>query len=139
MIFDDLLKYKQNGHFFFTGSDNLQNKSRDVPNKPGVYYILKLAKGKVELVYIGKSGSILQNGQFKDQLLNKRLNNKQDGIRREHYFLQKIESEDIDALDIYWFVTMDEEHQDLPAYVEGIMMQRFYDLYGTLPKWNKSF
>jgi hypothetical protein len=139
MIFDDLLKYKKNGHFFFTGSDNLRNKSRDVLNMPGVYYILKLAKGKVELVYIGKSGSILQNGQFKDQLLNQRLNNKQDGIRREHYFLQKIESENIDALNIYWFVTMDEEHQDLPGYVEGIMMQRYYDLYGTLPKWNKSF
>lgn len=138
-MFTELEKYKTNGHFFFEKNDNLRNKSKDVPNLPGVYYILKLAKGKVELVYIGKSGSMLQNGQFKDQLLNKRLNNKQDGIRREHYFLQKFESENIDALDIYWFVTIDNHHNDLPGYVEGIMMQRYYDIYGTLPKWNKSF
>ncbi|QIG88446.1 hypothetical protein G6R40_01685 [Chryseobacterium sp. POL2] len=83
-MFAELEKYKTNGHFFFEKNDNLRNKSKDVPNLPGVYYILKLARGKVELVYIGKSGSMLQNGQFKDQLLNKRLNNKQDGIRREY-------------------------------------------------------
>ncbi|WP_291050965.1 MULTISPECIES: hypothetical protein [unclassified Empedobacter] len=138
-MFAELEKYKTNGHFFFEKNDNLRNKSKDVPNLPGVYYILKLAKGKVELVYIGKSGSMLQNGQFKDQLLNKRLNNKQDGIRREYYFLNKIEEENIEALDIYWFVTVDDEHNDLPGYVEGLLLQRYFEVYGCLPPWNKSF
>lgn len=138
-MFAELEKYKTNGHFFFENEDNLKKQSKDVPNLPGVYYILKLAKGKVELVYIGKSGSMLQNGQFKDQLLNKRLNNKQDGIRREHYFLNKIEEENIDALDIYWFVTVDDEHNDLPGYVEGLLLQRYFDVYGCLPPWNKSY
>ena len=138
-MFVELEKYKTNGHFFFEKNDNLRNKSKDVPNLPGVYYILKLAKGKVELVYIGKSGSMLQNGQFKDQLLNKRLNNKQDGIRREYYFLNKIEEENIEALDIYWFVTVDDEHNDLPGYVEGLLLQRYFEVYGCLPPWNKSF
>ncbi|MDM1043055.1 MULTISPECIES: hypothetical protein [Empedobacter] len=138
-MFTELEKYKTNGHFFFEKNDNLRNKSKDVPNLPGVYYILKLAKGKVELVYIGKSGSMLQNGQFKDQLLNKRLNNKQDGIRREYYFLNKIEEENIEALDIYWFVTVDDEHNDLPGYVEGLLLQRYFEVYGCLPPWNKSF
>ena len=138
-MFAELEKYKTNGHFFFEKNDNLRNKSKDVPNLPGVYYILKLAKGKVELVYIGKSGSMLQNGQFKDQLLNKRLNNKQDGIRREYYFLNKIEEENIEALDIYWFATVDDEHNDLPGYVEGLLLQRYFEVYGCLPPWNKSF
>ncbi|MCA4781329.1 hypothetical protein IF125_03520 [Empedobacter stercoris] len=138
-MFAELEKYKTNGHFFFEKNDNLRDKSKDVPNLPGVYYILKLAKGKVELVYIGKSGSMLQNGQFKDQLLNNRLNNKQDGIRREYYLLNKIEEENIEALDIYWFVTVDDEHNDLPGYVEGLLLQRYFEVYGCLPPWNKSF
>ena len=138
-MFDELAKYKNKGHFFFEKGDVLKTKSKDVPNLPGVYYVIKLAKGKVELVYIGKSGSIQQNGQFKEQLLNQRLNNKQDDVKREHYFLQKIESEDIVALDIYWFVTMDEQYQDLPGYVEGLLLQRYFEMYACLPKWNKSF
>lgn len=138
-MFIELEKYKNKGHFFFEKGDVLKTKSKDVPNLPGVYYVLKLTKGKVELVYIGKSGSIQQNGQFKEQLLNQRLNNKQDGMKREQYFLQKIESENIDALDIYWFVTMDEQYQDLPSFVEGLLLQRYFEIYACLPKWNKSF
>lgn len=138
-MFDELAKYKNKGHFFFEKGDVLKTNRKDVPNLPGVYYVIKLAKGKVELVYIGKSGSIQQNGQFKEQLLNQRLNNKQDGMNREQYFLQKIELENIDALDIYWFVTMDEQYQDLPSFVEGLLLQRYFEIYACLPKWNKSF
>jgi hypothetical protein len=67
------------------------------------------------LVYIGKSGTINQNGSCKDRLLNGRINNKTDGIKRQDFFEQKIAEENIDGLDIYWFVTMDEANNDLPA------------------------
>jgi|OM-RGC.v1.034261216 hypothetical protein len=33
----------------------------------GVYYILRLANGKIDLVYIGKSGGVLHNGTFNIQ------------------------------------------------------------------------
>jgi hypothetical protein len=138
-MFDELNKYKINGHFFFKKGDILSAVSKDVPDKPGVYYILRLAKGKVELVYIGKSGTIMQDGRFKDQLLRGRINNKQNGMKRQEYFTLKIEQENIDVLDIYWFVTMDDTYKDLPGYVEGLLMQRFYELNGMLPEWNKDF
>jgi len=47
--------------------------------------------------------------------------------------------ENIDGLDIYWFVTMDASHNDLPGYVEGLIMQRFFEVHGRLPEWNKKF
>lgn len=119
--------------------DKLSEQSKDVPNLPGVYYILCLAKGRVDLVYIGKSGTILQNGTFKNQLLQKRLNNKQEGKSREQFFKDKIQQEQIDALDIYWFVTFDEKHRDIPAFVEAQIMQRYFEIYGQLPAWNKDF
>ncbi len=138
-MFDEVNKYKNNGHFFYEKGMNLKELSRDVPNLPGVYYILRLAEDKVSLVYIGKSGTILNNGKFKEQGLNGRLNNKQESMKREDFFNKKCEDENIDALDIYWFVTVDKENNDLPGFVEGTLIQRFYEVHGKLPEWNKEY
>lgn len=105
-MFDELNPYKNQGHFFFTKGDLLSEVSKDVPDLPGVYYILRLSHGHVDLVYIGKSGSLNQDGSFCNQLLRKDLNNKQNSIKHQAFFDQKMKAENIDALDIYWFVTL---------------------------------
>lgn len=138
-MIENIKKYKNCGHFFFGKGDNLAQKSKNVPEKPGVYYILRTANGKVDLVYIGKSGTVLQDGSFKPQLLCKRLNNKQENVKRQVYFNMKIEQENIDGLDIYWFVTVDDKNNDLPGYVEAAILQRFYETHGKLPEWNKEY
>jgi hypothetical protein len=138
-MFSETNKYKNNGHFFFKKGDKLSIASKGIPDLPGVYYIIKLANGRIELVYIGKSGTMHQNGKFGDQMLKKRINNKHEGIKRQQYFDQKLHEEKIDALDIYWFVTFDDENKDLPGYVEGLLLQRYFELFGTLPHWNKEF
>jgi hypothetical protein len=138
-MFNETRKYKNNGHFFFKKGNQLSEVSKNVPELPGVYYIVRLAKGKVELVYIGKSGTITQSGQFKDQLLRGRINNKQDGMKWQEFFDKKMMEENIDGLDIYWFVTMDKSNNDLPGYVEGLLIQRFFEVQGRLPLWNKDF
>ena len=138
-MFDEIKKYKNNGHFFFKKGDDLKQVTKDVPALPGIYYIVRLAKGRIELVYIGKSGTIQQNGQFKDQGLQGRLNNKQEGIKRQDYFESQILRENIDALDIYWFVTFDTKNRDLPGFVEGLLIQRFFEINGRLPHWNKDY
>jgi hypothetical protein len=138
-MFDETKKYKNNGHFFFKKGDRLIDVSKDVPELPGIYYIIRLSKGKVDLVYIGKSGTMNQSGIFKDQLLRGRINNKCDGMKRQQYFEQKILQEKISGLDIYWFVTMDKNNNDLPGYVEGLLMQRYFDIHGKLTPWNKCF
>ncbi|MBL0310486.1 MAG: hypothetical protein IPP77_12670 [Bacteroidetes bacterium] len=138
-MFDETKKYKTQGHFFFKKGNSLKEQSRDVPELPGVYYILCLAQGKVDLVYIGKSGTVLQSGKFKNQQLQGRINNKQDGMKRQEYFEDKMTDENMDGLDIYWFVTMDKTNHDLPGYVEGVLMRRYFDVNGKLPQWNKEF
>ena len=135
-MFDELKKYENNGHFFYKRGDNLRDVSKDVPDLPGVYYIIRLAGGRIELVYIGKSGSIEQDGQFKKQGLRGSLNNKQNGLQRQDYFEKKFREENIDGLDIYWFVTFDKTNRDLPGYVEGLIMQIFFERHGSLPAWN---
>jgi hypothetical protein len=138
-MFDETKKYKNNGHFFFKKGDNLKQVSKSVPDLPGVYYIVRLSKGRIELVYIDKSGVIQQNGQFKDQGLQSRLNSKQDGIERQDFFESRILNEAIDGLDIYWFVTFDTKSKDLPGFVEGLLIQRFFEIHGRLPLWNMDF
>jgi hypothetical protein len=85
-------------------------------------------------VYIGRSEILNQGGVCKIRSLKDVLNNKSQG-----FFSQKIEEESIDALDIYWFVTLDKTHNGLPGYVQGLVMQRYFEMYGQLPPWNKSF
>ena len=138
-MFGEIKKYKNNGHFFFKKGDNLRQVSKSVPDLPGVYYIIRLSKGRIELVYIGKSGMIQQNGQYKDQGLQGRLNNKQKGIERQDFFESRILKENIDALDIYWLVTLDTKSKDIPGFVEGLLIQRFFEINGRLPLWNKDF
>ena len=138
-MFSELNKYKNNGHFFLRKGQSLKEVSKNVPNLPGVYYIIRLAKGRIDLVYIGKAGTINQDGSFKKQGLGGRLNNMQKNEKRQDFFNKKIDEENIDALDIYWFVTYDENHKDLPGFVEAILMQHFFDIYRQLPQWNNAF
>lgn len=138
-MFDETKKYKNKGHFFFKKGERLSAVSKDVPELPGVYYIVRLAKGRIELVYIGKSGIISQRGQSKDHLLKGTLNNEQEGMKRQEFFDKKMIDENIDGLDIYWFVTIDKTNNNLPGYVEGLLMQRFFEVNGKLPVWNKDY
>jgi hypothetical protein len=49
-MFDEIKKYKNNGHFFFKTGDNLKLISKSVPDLPGVFYIIRLSNGRIELV-----------------------------------------------------------------------------------------
>ena len=129
-MFDELYKYKKNGHFFFKKGNKLVEVGKEVPELPGVYYIIRLANDRVELVYIGKSGIKNPSGKNKTALL------KQSITLQQEFLDIKMSETTIDALDIYWFVTMDIDHIDLPDYVLGLIMQTQYDVYGRLPEWN---
>jgi len=138
-MFDELHKYKNKGHFFFKKGQQLSQESKNVPDKQGVYYIFRLAQHKVDMVYIGKSETIEQNGEYINQSLREMFDNKQQNVKRQVFFEQKMIEEDIEALDIYWFVTFDENHNDIPQYVEGLIMQRYFETFGELPPWNKEY
>jgi hypothetical protein len=138
-MFEFVTKYKNQGHFFFKMNDDLLEVTKDVPDEPGVYYIFSLSRGNIDLVYVSRSGILKQNGTFKPPLLRAHINSKTEGMSAQDNFFRKMVEEDIEALDIYWFVTMDKDHYDLPGYVEGMIMQRYFEMYGTLPPWNKAY
>jgi len=130
-MFDDLAKYDNNGHFFYKKGDDTLKLSQKLPNKSGVYYILKLVKGKIKLSYIGKSDPT----KAENKTLNLMFDDKEKGTSLNQFFDKKMNEEEIDALDIYWFVTDDDD----PSEIANKILQNNFDFFGALPDWNKSF
>jgi len=141
-MFDELEKYKSNGHFFFSEGDDLAKVCNAPKNGIGIYIIYALKGGKIELIFIGSAGKIKQDGTQKalvggicDQLINGKL----FGGSRKLTLKEHIKHKNIDALDIYWYETFDKKNTDIPAFVEGTIMQRYFDLNEQLPEWNEEY
>lgn len=141
-MFDELEKYESQGHFFFTADDELEKVCDAPKNGLGVYVVYALKNGRIELIYIGSSGKVAQNGNTKVRkrgIYYRLVNGKQFDSSRKVSWKEKVRAEEIEALDVYWYETFDEYNGDIPATIEGIIMQRYFDVYGCLPRWNKEF
>jgi len=139
-MFDELEKYKSWGHFFFNPDDDLKKVCDAPKNGIGVYYILEMSNDEIQIVFIDSEGKVDNNGEIRSYgLYHNIVNGNQFGFPRNKSWNQKLKKEGIDALDIYWFETFDEENQDSPTYVKALIMQSFISLHGRLPKWNTEF
>ncbi|HXP49935.1 MAG TPA: helix-turn-helix transcriptional regulator [Bacteroidia bacterium] len=136
LSFEELNKYK-NGRFFFKKGNKLSDVSGFVLNKSGGVYLIY--KDRIDLIYIGYSGTISQKGVMSKQSLKGRINNKQGGVLRQKFFEKKMMDDKIEELEIVWYETFDQVHKDLPKYIEGVLINKFYQLKGCLPIWNKAF
>lgn len=142
-MFDELTKYEHNNHFFFTANDSLEKECNVPTDKSGVYIIFALKNGNIELVYIGRSGKIEKNGKMfirktglggiKDRIVNGHQFGKSP---RRISWPNQIKFENIEALDIYWYVTHNQEYQDCPRMLKNKLLQKHVDIYGRLPRWN---
>jgi len=128
-----------NGCFSFSKGDklNVLIKQSNVPNEPGVYLIFSEQNHQQELIYIGKAGTIKNNGEFSEQKLRGRLKAKQSKKTRQQYFTELVENEKYDNLKIFWFVTFKDNLKFLPSFVENELLQQYFESRLILPKLNK--
>ena len=141
-MFDELNKYDHNDHFFFKPNDNLGQACNAPTDKAGVYIIYALKGGRIELVYIGRSGEVKSDGSLfirkaglgglKDRLVN----GKQFGAARRNTWKTKMLAEKFEGLDIYWYATHNDKFVDCPRVLEHKLLQAHLDIDGILPKWN---
>ena len=142
-MFDALSKYTHKDHFFFEPSDDLIEVCNAPTDKSGVYVVYALKNGRIELVYIGRSGKVKKDGSLfirksglggiKDRLVNGR----QFGVARRKSWKSTMLFQKIEALDVYWYVTHTDTFVDCPRDVERSILNQYRDLYGSLPPWNK--
>jgi len=142
-MFDELQKYSNNNHFFLKENDNLKDVCNAPSDQSGVYIVYALKKGRVELIYIGRSGKLKADGTMfirkaglggmKDRLVNGHQFGK---IARKISWINQMKKEQIEALDVYWYITCSNQINDCPKEVESILLKRYFDIYDRLPRWN---
>ena len=141
-MFDELLEYSKHDHFFYSPNESLVEKCNAPNNSSGIYLIYALAHGNIELIYVGSSGKIQTNGKLKIRtggIYDRIVNGIQFDEPRKKSWPKKMIEEEIEALDIYWYETFNNENKDLPTYAEAMIIQRHFDIYEKLPRWNVEF
>ncbi|MEQ8522650.1 MAG: hypothetical protein RIB86_18530 [Imperialibacter sp.] len=141
-MFDELRKYKINDHFFLSKDDHLEHVCNAPKNGAGVYTVFALAGGRIELIYIGSSGKLKNDGSIKIRnggLYDRIVNGKQFDERRKNSWPSRMQTEQIEALDIYWYETFNKQTKDIPAFVESLLIQIHFEQFGRLPRWNVEY
>lgn len=143
-MFNELNKYEQSDHFFLHPKGNLREVCNAPNDKSGIYIVYALKNEKTELIYIGCSGKMGSDnsmfirkaglGGIKDRIVNGHQFGK---ISRRISWLNQIQQEGIEALDIYWYATHNELYSDCPRNLEHSLLKKHLELFGRLPKWNK--
>jgi hypothetical protein len=136
-MFDETKKYKETGHFFLKPNGDLETSCNASKSGNGVFIVNQLKHGRIDIVLIGSSGKIQKNGSFRktDCLFNSIVKDPKLGLS----WMNRLKKENIDGLDIYWYVTFNQKIRDIPFFVQSLLMQRYFELYGLLPDWNVEF
>jgi len=107
-MFDQLNKYRKKGHFFFSPAYALQDVCNAPADRDGVYLVYELKLGRIRLMYIGSSGEKMKDLPVSDGQSGLKaaiVNGPPAELKnpRQQAWPVKLLSENIDALDIYWW------------------------------------
>jgi hypothetical protein len=141
-MFDETKKYKRNDHFFLRSVDDLGVSCNAPKNSNGIFIVYELVRGRINLVFIGSSGKIQNNGlpRKTENLYSEIVNAPQLGdLPRKLAWIKKLKDDKADGLDIYWYETFNDKSKDIPSFVVALLLQRYFDMYGRLPEWNEEF
>jgi hypothetical protein len=111
---------------------------KNVSTGYGVYIISGCCETEQNIIYIGKSGTIRQDGKTKTQGIRKRLTMKQSGSYRRMFFQNVISELNLDCLHIEWFVTWSSNARTPPFLAEAELLAAYLTTYDRLPVFNMS-
>ena len=126
--------YIESDHVFFEADNELEKVCNAPADKPGVFKVLELRNGKINLVFVGYTTQTAAQTKLVglyDEIVN--------GIHfdknpRKLGWTYQLIKDKTDALDIYWYVLDKNEN---PKTVQTKLLRQHFDEYGVLPKWNK--
>ena len=139
--FNELKCYSSKGSFIFGIDNDLREVCNADPNGAGVYLVYAMNNGGYRLLYIGISGKVLGDGSIKIRqggIFDRIVNGKQFGMARKVSWKHKMEADDIDKLNIEWYDTF-KDHHHIPRFIEGQLLQSYYNFFFKLPSWNKEY
>lgn len=101
--------------------------------KYGVYVVRRQAT--MEVLYIGRSGTIKQDGDFKGQDIPRRLKNRKGNMSAEDWF-GNLFTQKGPLLIEYVFSELQPKS---PSLLESVLLQAYLNEFGRLPYLNKAF
>lgn len=145
-MINNLDKYLHKSYFYLTLKDSLVEVCNAPTDKSGIYIVSAITDNIEEIIYIGSSGKVQQDGTLKTRkagfggLKDRIVNGNQFGkIPRRISWHAEMERQGFNILVVRWWVTFNEKYKNIPACVEGNLIQEYFDKYGRLPAWNNEF
>ena len=133
-MFKEPKNYLDDGHFFFEAGKDLENICNAPKGLPGVFKVIELRSGKINLVYLGCTK---QFDKFTDNdgLYNEIVSGLHlDKNPRKLGWTYQLIKDKTDAIDVYWYVLDKKEN---PKKILTDLLRQHMEFYGALPKWNK--
>ena|SRR3989339_1599662 len=117
---------------------NGKNKFKSISEKyipEHIYGVYLFFNSKNECIYIGKAGTVLQNGNIKSQDICKRLNNKRKKKNSKKVYEEWYSKHGILKIKVIdtWKI------KKCPGFVEYDLLQSYFDEYKKLPEYNTCF
>ena len=142
-MYKELTKFKTKGQFSFTENDSLENACNASETGSGVFLVYNGKGEEQELIMVGSTGTIQNDGTLKSKnggLYDKIVNGHQFAkTGRKYSWPSQMKLEKIEMLEVYWYETFNAKNKFIPTYVEGLILQKFLDENGKLPRWNIAF
>ena len=132
----------EKGCFFFSIDDGEKLSSIcNAPKKDGGIYIIH-NDANDQIIYIGACGKLDSAGNFclrNKGMFDRLVYGKQFGGTRNISWPKKMRENNISKIRVEWYVTFTDRIKHIPSYVEGVLLQCYFEVFKCLPKWNKKF
>ena len=142
-MYKELKKFKTQNTFSFTQEDSLETVCNAPESGSGVFMVYAVDGEEKELIMVGSTGTVQNDGTLKSKnggLYDKIVNGHQFAkTGRKYSWPAQMKLEKRDRLEVFWYETFNAKNRFIPTYVEGLILQKFLEENGKLPKWNVAF
>jgi hypothetical protein len=109
--------------------------NQNVQEKYGIYAFCNPINNDV--LYIGKGGTLKNNGTYKKQNLNGRLKAARDSYPNSFEYIKYIMNQG--NYESFIFLVLYSSDNYPPAYIEAVSLHQYFNLHNHLPMFNKEF
>jgi hypothetical protein len=142
-MYKELKKFKVTKSFTFGQEDSLEEVCNAPESASGVFLVYAVDGEEKELIMVGSTGTVQNNGTLKIKnggLYDKIVNGHQFAkTGRKYSWPAQMKLENIAHLEVSWYDTFNDKVKVIPTFVEGQVLQNFFDEKGSLPRWNVAF
>jgi hypothetical protein len=142
-MYKELKKIKVKNQFSFSIDDSLEEVCNAPETASGIFLVYSADGEENELIMVGSTGTIQNDGTLKIKnggLFDKIVNGHQFAkTGRKYSWPTQMKLEKIARLEVSWYETFNDKNKVIPTFLEGQILQNFFDENGKLPKWNVAF